>query len=186
MSMTESNPTAGQTDRPSPAPPTGRTRQAGAALAALGLVVAAVGPVLIIVADPAAAPFVLPFLLLALVGAALAWFFGTWSKVLAIVLGILLTVAVVTDPAAGLGHFNSFFDFFPSVMIFVGGLTAVVGGVLAVAARRQPRPWIAGRERTAALVVAAIVVCSRRCRRSSRSPAEQPCQPRSSRRPTPP
>lgn len=135
----------------------GRMRQAGAALAALGLVVAAAGPVLIVAADPAAAPFVLPFLLLALVGAALAWFFGTWSKVLAVVLGLLLTVAVVTDPAAGLGHPNSFFDFFPSALIFVGGVTAVVGGVLALAARRQPRPWIAGRERMAALVVAGIV-----------------------------
>lgn len=136
----------------------GRTRQAGAALATFGLAVAAAGPVLVIAADPAATPFVLPFLLLPLVGAVLAWFFGTWSKVVAVVLGIVLVGSTLGGPAGeGLAYPGSFFDFLPGVMFAVGGLTAVAGGVLALVGRRQPRPWIAGRERMAALVAAGVV-----------------------------
>lgn len=159
MSTTARDPQSAQTD-PSPSGPgrDGRTRQAGAALATIGLLIAAAGPVLIIAADPGAAPFVLPFLLLPLIGAGLAWFFRTWSKVLAVVLGLVLVASTLGGPAgAGLAYPGSFFDFVPGVLFAVGGLTAIAGGVLAIAGRRQPRPWVAGREKAGALTVLGIV-----------------------------
>lgn len=135
-----------------------RTRQAGAALAAFGLAVAAAGPAMVIAADPEATPFVLPFLLAPLVGAALAWLFRTWSKVLAVALGAGLLASTLGGPAGeGLAYPGSFFDFVPGVMFAVGGTTAIVGGVLALLGRRQPRPWIAGRERAGALVALAFL-----------------------------
>lgn len=127
-------------------------RLAGTALTTFGLLTAAVGPVIIIAADPAATPFVLPFLILPLVAAALAWAFGAWSKILGGLVGLALLASTVAGPAGwGLRHPTSFFDFLPAVLFAVGGLVAVVGAVLALTGRGSARPWVEGRERGLAL-----------------------------------
>lgn len=119
----------------------------GTALATTGLGLAALGPVLVVVGTPEALPYVVPFALLPAVGAFLVWRFGTWSKVLSIILGGLLLFMMVGTPAGeGLRYPASFFDFVPSTMFLVGALAAIAGGAIAIWTRRGRRSLVGGRE----------------------------------------
>lgn len=134
-------------------------RVTGTALATIGLGLATVGPLLVVVGSPDALLYVVPFALLPAIGAVLVWRFSTWSKGLAIVLGLLLLFMMIGSPAGeGLAYPASFFDFVPSAMFLVGALAAIAGGTIALLTRRgRPSP-LDGREGTIGRALLAGVV----------------------------
>ncbi|MDX1745271.1 MAG: hypothetical protein R3324_04980, partial [Halobacteriales archaeon] len=102
-------------------------------LAAAGLFTAGAGAALVLVADLAAAPFVLPPLLIAVVVGTLAWRFGRWSKALAILAGVLFILMVGPHAFAnGLMRFDSFFDLVPNTMALLGAVVAIGAGAAAL------------------------------------------------------
>lgn len=112
----------------------------GRRTAVLGLGLVAVAPLVVVAVDPDAAPFVLPITVLAGVGAFLAHRFGTWSKVVAAVLGVLALVGTMGGPAAiGLRRPDSVFDFVPAWMLALGAVLAIVGGLTGSLAQRRGR-----------------------------------------------
>lgn len=96
-----------------------------------------------------------------LAGAALAWRFGTWAKIVGIVAAVLPAFALFWT-AFGIEAFPSFFDFMPALLVIPGAVLAVVGYIASiVAGRRGHRTSRATEgERTAiraALAVVAVV-----------------------------
>lgn len=140
-------------------------RAAYARVAAVGLLLAACAPAVMLTAALLAGmalgeegPFFGVMVAAPAVGAALAWRFGWWSKVLAILLagGLAFMLFWVVF---GLAYPASLADFLPGVLLPVGVLLAVVGSVAALVAGRRGHRTVrptAGERRT--LVVALAVV----------------------------
>lgn len=112
-------------------------------LASLGLVLAGLGPTLILLAiliwglDAGEdLTFFLVTMAVAFVAAFLVWRFGTWSKVVGILAGLLLAMALFWT-AFGLGQPASFFDFVPGVLVSPGALLAVGASIAALVAKRR-------------------------------------------------
>lgn len=134
-------------------------------LAALGLVMAGLGPVLILTAiliwglDPGEdLGFFLTAIAVAFVASFLVWRFGTWSKIVGVIAGLLLAAALFWT-AFGLEHPGSFFDFMVGILVMPGALLAVGASIAAlVAGRRGTRTARAeGGERRAIQVALSIV-----------------------------
>jgi plastocyanin len=136
-------------------------------LATLGLVLAAIAPLLLLLAgtlwglDSEGVP--LPFFFItaaiALIGAFLVSRFGTWGKVAGIVASVLLG-SVLSFTAFGLFTPNSFFDFVPGLLAIPGVLIAIVSCVAAIrASRRGDRPTaVTGGEQRGIRIVLGVVI----------------------------
>jgi plastocyanin len=120
-------------------------------LAALGLVMIGLAPFLMLaggllwgldVGDVIA--FFLPFIIVPWVAAFLVWRFGTWAKVVAIVVA-LAGLAALFWTAFGLAHPSSFFDFVPGLLVVPGAIIAIVGSIAGIVASRRGHV-VAGRE----------------------------------------
>jgi plastocyanin len=113
-----------------------------ARLASLGLVLAALGPLLILLgavlwglnADDL--PFFVIATVVGLVGAALVWRFGAWAKWMGIVAGLLVAGALFWT-AFGLFVPQSFFDFVPGVLVLPGAILAIASCIGAIVAGRR-------------------------------------------------
>ncbi len=142
--------------------PTGiGTPSRGTRLATLGLLMAAVAPILLLAAtllwglDTGDAAF---FVLPAVLGLVGAWLVGrrrTAAKVAAIVMAVLIAGALFWT-AFGLVAPASFFDFVPGLLVIPGVLLAIGAGITSIRSGRQGRAEGPG-ERRAALGIVAIV-----------------------------
>ncbi|MGH2694191.1 MAG: cupredoxin domain-containing protein [Actinomycetota bacterium] len=132
-------------------------------LAALGLILAALGPLLMLGAGIAWGLDDVPFFgisgFVALVGAYLVWRFGLWSKIVGIVVALLVAMALFWT-AFGLATPSSFFDFVPGVLVIPGALLAIASCVGAIVAHRRGHlsRSAAGGERAAIRIAVAVVV----------------------------
>ncbi len=135
-------------------------------LAALGLFLAGLGPTLILLASliwrldlEGDLTFMVVTALIGFVGAFLVLQFGTWSKFVGILFGILLAMALWWT-VFGLAQPASFFDFLPGLLVLPGALLAIVASIMALVAQRRGRVAARpeGGERRAIQVVAGIVV----------------------------
>ena len=135
-------------------------------LAALGLVLASLGPILFLVAEvfwgldlSEDVAFFGITGALGLIAAFLVARFGTWAKVVGIVVALLLGLALFWT-AFGLTSPTSFFDFVPGLLVIPGVLIAIVSCIAAmVAGRRGHRTAAAaGGERRALRIVMGVVV----------------------------
>lgn len=133
--------------------------------AVLGLVMVGLGPFLMVTAaliwglDVAAdLPFFLSLAILPWVAAFLVWRFGTWAKIVGIVVA-LAGIAAMFWTAFGLAAPASFFDFVPGLLVVPGALIAIVGSVAAIVAGRRGHRTASreGGERRAINVVVAAV-----------------------------
>lgn len=133
--------------------------------AALGLVLAAIGPLLMFgaaalwgldIADDA--PFFLITAAIGLVGAFLVARFGTWSKFVGIIAALLISMALFWT-AFGLFTPMSFFDFMPGVLVIPGAVMAIVGCIRAIRAGKRGDLTAAaeGPERRAMRVVLTVI-----------------------------
>ncbi len=141
----------------------GTNRPPGTVMASLGAISTSVAVMIAVAADPGALVHVIPPLALGLVTGVLAWFFGTWSTVLAGVWGVAALAQLPATPIPlGLPRPDSFFDFVPGWLFVIGAVTAVVGGVVGIVRRRRTgavgleRRWLAA----ASLVVVALAALS--------------------------
>lgn len=111
---------------------------------ALGLVLAALGPLTFFAAGLfAGLPlsegiFFLVTAGIALLGAALVWWLGTVGKILGIVASLLVGAALFWT-AFGLAFPASVVDFVPGVLVPMGVLLGISGSVAAIVARRRGR-----------------------------------------------
>lgn len=112
-------------------------------LASLGLVLAGLAPVLMLLAgllfglDMAEdLVFFLVVAAIAFVGAFLVWRFGTWSKFVGILAGVLVGMAMFWT-AFGLAAPASFFDFVPGILVIPGALIAIGASIAALLAGRK-------------------------------------------------
>jgi plastocyanin len=135
-------------------------------LAALGLVLAGLGPLLFLVAGvfwgldvSEDVPFFGITGALALIAAFLVARFGTWAKAVGIVVALLLGMALFWT-AFGLASPTSFFDFVPGLLVMPGALIAIVSCIAAMVAGRRGHVTAAatGGERTALRIVVGVVV----------------------------
>jgi plastocyanin len=135
-------------------------------LAALGLLLAGLGPLLMLLAVliwgldvEEDLVFFLGTTAIGLIGSFLVWRFGTWAKIVGIVAALLLAMALFWT-AFGLAQPSSFFDFMPGVLVLPGALLAIVACVMALMAKRRgqvsTRPE--GGERRGIQVVAGIAI----------------------------
>lgn len=93
-----------------------------------------------------------------LVGAALAWRFGWWSKLVAVVVSLLMAAALFWT-VFGLAYPASFADFVPGVLLPLGVVLGLVGSIAAlVAHRRGHRETTATRGERRILTVALGIV----------------------------
>ncbi len=135
----------------------------GTALATVGLLMAAAGPILMIAATLVfgldtddAAFFAVPSVL-GLAGAALMRRRSTAARVVAVVMALAVAVMLFWT-AFGLFLPASFFDFVPGVLVLPGSLLAVVAGITSVRAAKRDRPVGPGERRTATVVLAGVGV----------------------------
>lgn len=112
-------------------------------LAALGLLLAALAPLFMLIGGllwgmelGEEMPFFLITSALGLIGSFLVWRFGTWSKIVGIVVSILMMMALFWT-AFSLGTPQSFFDFVPGLLVIPGGLVALVSCIAAIVAGRR-------------------------------------------------
>jgi plastocyanin len=135
-------------------------------LAALGLVLAALGPILFLVAGVFWGLDVSEDVgffgitgALGLIAAFLVARFGTWAKIVGIVVALLLALALFWT-AFGLFSPTSFFDFVPGLLVIPGVLIAIVSCIAAIVARRRGHvtPAATGGERRALRIVVGVVV----------------------------
>lgn len=111
-------------------------------LAAVGLLLAALAPILMILGavlfgmDLGDIGFFGGVGAIGLIGAFLVWRFGTWSKVVGILVSLLVMMMLFWT-AFGLFTPNSFFDFVPGLMVVPGGLVALVSCIAALVAGRR-------------------------------------------------
>lgn len=136
-------------------------------LAALGLVLVGVAPALYLAAiaiwglDVAAEDlgFLLPLVVIPWVAAFLVWRFGTWARIVGVVVAVL-AIGLLFWTAFGLQHPASFFDFMPGVLVVPGALLAIVASIAAIVAARRGHltARAEGGERRAIGVVTASVL----------------------------
>ncbi len=126
--------TAGQTR-----PVYTRVQVSGLVLAAATMLVVAV---VAVVTNPASigevAGFIAPFAGGSLIAAWLAWKFGTWAKIVGVLVGLVIGVMMFWA-VFGLFEIDNFVDFAFGVGVPVGVLLAVFGGVAAVMSSRKGR-----------------------------------------------
>ena len=145
---------------------TGGDHTAGARTQVVGLVLLALAPLTMfaieVVAGFDASEFMIPLTIgtLLLAGAWLAGRFGTWSKIVGILL-TLLTVLAGFWLAFGLSAIASPADFVPAVLFVLGVGLSLMGGIQAIRARNRPGVGVApaeGRARSLPAVSAVVVV----------------------------
>lgn len=134
-------------------------------LAALGLAMVGLAPFLMLAAGLLwgldvgdQLGFLVPGIVLPWVSTFLVWRFGTWAKVVAIVVA-LAGLATLFWTAFGLARPASFFDFVPGLLVVPGGLIVLVASIAGIVATRRGH-IVAGREggeRRAIGVVLAVV-----------------------------
>ncbi len=151
-------------------PATGALRPVGARTQILGLALAGLGAgVMLVIGLATGAPldeasFLMIPLALAAVAVGLAWRFGTWARVLGVVISLLVGLALFWT-AFGLAAIDSPADFVPGVMVPMGTVLGLVGGVRSLVGRRpvasEPSPT-ESRTRTiaAAVVLLAVIIAS--------------------------
>lgn len=135
------------------------TQPTGTRLIVLGVAILAVGNLWVLPFDPSAIVFSAPGILIASLAAFLAWRFGTWAKVVSLVIGILLLL-LATVTFGGIGVVASAFDFVPTLAGWLCGLLMVVGSVAAMLSRGGRPTFLDGREQAVfggAAAVAAIL-----------------------------
>jgi plastocyanin len=136
-------------------------------LAALGLLMEAIAPLLMLGAallwgldvGGDAAFFAVPGVV-GLVAAFLAYRFGTWAKIVGIVVALLIAMMLFWT-VFGLFSPRSFFDFVPGLLVIPGALIAVASCVGAIVAGRRGHradTAIEGERRTIRIVLTALVV----------------------------
>lgn len=136
-------------------------------LASLGLVLAGLGPVMFILAGMLFGldmsedlVFFVITAAVAFLGAFLVWRFGTWSKFVGILAGVLVGMALFWT-AFGLAEPASFFDFVPGILVIPGALISIGASVAALVAGRKgkitDRPE-AGERRGIQIVVGLVAV----------------------------
>jgi hypothetical protein len=137
-------------------------------LAALGLLLGAAGPVLLLVAisafglNPSERPLLLIVACAGLIGAALVWRFGWWGKLVgcAAAVGMFMTLYWTVF---GVSSFPSFFDFMPAVLVVPGALLAFVSCIAAIVAGRRGHGIARGERwtfRAVSLLIALLAVIS--------------------------
>ena len=158
-----------ETTTPAPAasePPVAGGKARWSWLAALGLTLAALGPLLMLaggalwgleISDEVG--FFGVTGVAGLIGAFLVLRFGVWAKVLGIVVAILVGGALFWT-AFGLFAPNSFFDFVPGLLVIPGALIAIVGCIASIVAGRRGHRSAApvGGERRAVRIVESVVL----------------------------
>lgn len=133
----------------------------GTNLATLGFLMAAGGPMLLIVATLAygldtddTAFFVIPTVL-GLAGAALVRRRSTALKALCVLLAVLILMTVFWT-AFGLSYVDSFFDFVPAILVAPGVLLAIGATVVSMRAAKAERGSGRNERRAAIALVAAL------------------------------
>lgn len=135
-------------------------------LATLGLLLAALAPILILAAGfvwgleiSADVPFFGIVALIALVGAFSMSRDGTWGKALGVFSGVLVAMAMFWT-AFGLFAPTSFFDFVPGLLLIPGALIAIVAGIGAIVASRRGHvsPAAEGSEARGIRLVLTVVI----------------------------
>jgi hypothetical protein len=101
------------------------------------------------------AGFLIPTIVLPAVAAFLVWRFGTWARVVGIVVA-LLGIGMLWFTAFGLLEPDSFFDFIGGVLVVPGAVIAIVGCVQAIRAGRRG-DLVARREGGEARAIGVIV-----------------------------
>lgn len=142
-----------------------RAHAAGARTQVVGLVLLALAPLTMfaieVVAGFDASEFLVPLTIgtLVLIGAWCAGRFGTWSKVLGIVLTVLVVLAGFWL-VFGLSAIQSPADFVPSVLFVLGVGMSLTGGIRAVRARDRPAVIGAtpGEDRARLIAVTVVVL----------------------------
>jgi plastocyanin len=135
-------------------------------LAALGLLLAGLGPLLMLLAvliwgldAEGELPFFLGTAAIAFIASFLVWRFGAWAKIVGILAAILVGMALFWT-AFGLAQPSSFFDFMPGILVIPGALLAIVACVMALLAKRRgqmaARPE--GGEKRGIQIVTAVVL----------------------------
>lgn len=105
------------------------------------------------------AGFVLPFIVVPLLVAALAWRFGTWAKILAAVTGLVLFALNAPFLLPTLASPDIFFEFMTAALYLTGAAMAVAGGVAASLKRRDlRREATMGERRIRRVALAALVL----------------------------
>lgn len=112
-------------------------------LAALGLLMAGIGPLLMLAVGALwglsvgeMVPFFGITAAVGLIASYLVWRFGTWSKIVGIVAALAVGMMLFWT-AFGLATPQSFFDFVPGLLVIPGALIAVVCCIAAVVAGRR-------------------------------------------------
>ena len=103
-------------------------------------------------------PFFVSLAIVPWIGAFLVWRFGTWAKVVGIVIG-LASIGTMFWTAFGLAEPASFFDFVPGLLVVPGALIAIGASVAAIVAGRRGHTTVVreGTERRAISAVVAVV-----------------------------
>jgi plastocyanin len=110
--------------------------------AALGLILTAMGPLLLMLAtliwgeNKEEALALLIIAAIPLTAAFLVYRFGTWSKIVGIVVGVLAGGAF-SFTILGLAYPASFFDFVPAISVIPGALMGIIGSIAALVAGRR-------------------------------------------------
>lgn len=105
-------------------------------LTIFALGVAAVGPVLFMAANGEIDGLAVALVLLPLGAAALAWRFGTWSRMVAGIVSVLLLLMIAPFVGTVISHVNVFFEFVPVVFLIVGSVVGAGAATLSVVKRR--------------------------------------------------
>lgn len=103
-------------------------------------------------------PFFLSLVILPWVAAFLVWRFGTWAKVVGIVIA-LASIGAMFWTAFGLAEPASFFDFVPGLLVVPGALIAIGASIGAIVAGRRGHTSTGreGKERRTINAVVAVV-----------------------------
>lgn len=129
----------------------------------LGLVFVALTPLVMLTAgvlaglDLSEAGFLMIPLAIGAVGAGLVWRFGTWAKVVGVVLS-LAAAFFMFWAAFGLAYPNSFADFVPGILLPLGVVLGVGGGIAAVVRRKRLETEATPGERRIVQAAVGIVV----------------------------
>lgn len=145
--------------------PEGRAPARWTRLAVLGLLMEALGPLVLLAAvliwgldfgDDAY--FFVIILAIPLVGALLVWRFGAWAKFVGILAALLPAMAMFWT-AFGLAIPYSFFDFVPGILVIPGFFIAIVSCIAGLIAGRRGHhaPSTTGGERIALRVIPGVV-----------------------------
>ncbi len=134
-------------------------------LATLGLVMAALGPLLMLAAGliwglaigSEAVFFLIPGVA-GLLAAYLVARFGTWAKIVGAVVGFFIAFMLFWT-AFGIQAPQSFFDFAPALLVIPGGLLALVASIASIVAKRRGHltDHATGGERTWVRAVVGVV-----------------------------